>query len=183
MNTPLLETAKVVWLWRILYHRYCLIEKWLQEKYINSQIHKLSTTFYKGIKISFRYSFLGKITELEYKDNSQILDNSKFILWLINEYKIWKNRVTNYSMTSAFFASTQEIKKELYYLPIKTLSIILVVAILTNIFFSLLFKKEIVSLGWAMRLFLLIIGLGGLFCNADREGLKQSSLILKYINR
>jgi hypothetical protein len=162
-----------------LWGRYCVFEQWLGETYKNSQMHKTIQGLRDKIKLYFRYSFLGSLTEIKEEENNVVLEESKVVRYLINSYKKFKLKVISCSGTSRIGSSLGEIIKGLYFFPIKNLSIIIGVAILTNTIFSLLLKKEIELFGWIIRGLVLFVGLSGLFCNATWEDIKKTSSILK----
>jgi hypothetical protein len=160
---------------------YCFITDWLKKRYKDSQTYRLIKVFWEGTKINFRYRFLGKISEINKENNSVILNNSRFIRWVLNLSNIWKYRILNYAKTSIILESVKEIKKEVYFSPVKISSIIIVTAILTNISFSILFNKEIGLLSWVIRTLLFFAGLAGLSSNATWEDVKKTNFILKYL--
>lgn len=95
-----------------------------------------------------------------------ILVNSKLIKRLLSFYNKWKYNLLNYPRIKAVIRLTEKPEKKLYFARIKTIGVIAITAILTNIFFSILLKKEIGPIGWIIRLLFLFVGLAGLFCNA-----------------
>lgn len=163
--------------------KYCFTIDWLDRIYINSQIVRLIETFWEGAKINFKYSFLRKITEIKEENNLVIFDNSRFVRWSLDIYKKWKYRLVNYPRISTTMDSIQEIKKGLYFFPIKTGSIIVVTVISVNILLSILLHKEIRLLGWIMRGLVLFIGLNGLSSQANWEDIKKTGFFLKRINK
>lgn len=143
--------------------------------------------FFSRIIIIFQYSFLGKITENKEGDNlKEIFENSKFVNWVLRIYNDRKKRVAGYLNTSLTVKHVIGFKNELYVFPVKSVSIIVVTAILFNMAFYALFKnsmqKEIGLLGWIIKGMLLLVGLAGLFCEVNLKNLKSSSLFLKWIN-
>ncbi len=157
------------------------IKAWLGEVCKDSRIYRLTQTFRSATKICFRYSFLGRFTEAKWDRRFAISENIKTVrcVWVI--YRPLQEKLISYSRTSAAIDSAGRIKKELYSSPIKISSIIVVAAILTHIFFSLLLNKEIALLGWVARGLFLFLGLGGLFCNADWQDLRKTSFLLGLI--
>lgn len=165
-----LETSKVAGLWR----RY-------DEAYKDSWIKKTREKLISQAKTCFRYSFLGKITEIGEEDNTEIIHNSKVAKWMIDSYNILKNIIANYSPSSIIMNSTLEVKKELHSSPVKAGGMILFTAILSNILLSLLLHKEIGLLGWIIRTVLLLAAFWGIFCGVGWEELKKTSWFIRYI--
>lgn len=175
----LTSTGVFIPFFKKLYIRYRHIELWLDNLFKNSHISNTIQKFWQTTKIGFGYSFLRKISDIEIENYSPVLYNSKFVKNLLQISEICKNKIRFYLQGCTVVACIKETKKELYLLPIKTGSIILITGILANILFSFLFYKEIRLLGWVMRGLFLIIGLGGLFCEVNRENIENTSFILK----
>jgi len=183
MLTTLKETSIFVRFLKESWQRYCFFEEQLNETYKNSQTYRITQGLKNKIKVYFRYSFLGTISEIKENENNIVLEESKIVRYLINSYKKFKLRAISYFDTSIARSSLNELTKELYFSPIKNLSIIIVVAILINIIFSILLKKEIGLLGWFIRIFFLLIGLNGLSSNATWEDIKKTSYFIKQQNK
>lgn len=165
---------------------FCSIEQWLERVYKESQIYRLIKAFWVTTKIIFRYSFLGKITEVTEEDNTKkILENSRLVKSLRYLCDHWKDRIDGYLKTSSLINYTIELKNGIITLPVKSVSIVIVVAILTDITFSILFKNSIHNetglLGWIIKVALLLLGFAGLFCEVSLENPKKSSLFIGWI--
>ena len=146
--------------------------------YHQSQIHKLAKGFWEKLKISFRYSFLGRITE-EKQTTSGILDNSRGVQYVFNLYKKGGNKVTRCLRTSSAIILTKKTKKDLYFSPVKITSVILITAIIINVVFSFVLQNKIGIYGWLMRGLLLFLAVSGLFCKAGWPTVKSSSIFLR----
>lgn len=175
----LTPTSIFITFFKKLYIRYCHIELWLGNLFKNSHISNTIQNFWQTTKITAGYSFLGKISDIEIENYSLVFYNSKFIKNLFQISEILKNKIRFYLERSTSVTWIKETEKELYLSPIKIGSTILIAGILTNILFSFLFYKEIRLLGLVMRGLFLIIGLGGLFCEANWEDIRNTSFILK----
>lgn len=79
---------------------FSLAKSWLENLYSNNQTSILIQRLWDKIRICFRYSFLGRITELKEENSLLIWDNSIFFNWLLNKYKILKYKIINYTKTS-----------------------------------------------------------------------------------
>lgn len=112
-------------------------------------------------------------------DNLRILNNSKVIKWLLGAYETWSHRLNNFCRSSIVCASIGETKKDLYFLPIKTIGVILVTAILINTLCSLLSIGKIGLVSWVARGLFLFIGISGLSCDASYEDIKRTSIVFK----
>lgn len=161
---------------RILRHQVNTIYK-------DSQTYKLFKGIWERIKIAFKYSFLGKFSEIKKEDNTTfVLENSKFVKYLLTFYKRGKYRMLNYLEESTVIKSIKKLRNGLYSMSLKTGSIIIITIILSNIFFSMLIKKEIRLIGGVVRLLFLSIGFIGLFSDINWREIKKNSFIIRYIN-
>ena len=176
------ETSIAVSLFKYFYKWYGYIEQRVNYIYFNSQTDRLLNIFSEKIKICFRYSFLGRITETK-QINSLVLDNSLVVQYLTNFYKKWKDKITNYLKTSLTISWAKDTKEELYFLPVRMIGIIVVIAIVVNVFLSLALQKQIGLWGWLMRGLFLFVGISGLFCTADWLAIEKSSIFLRKIRR
>lgn len=183
MLRALIKTSLFVLLLKKIWKNYSFIENWLDRIYQESQAHRLIKEFCVSTKINFKYSFLEKITEIKEEENFAMVKSNLVIQWLIDLYKKWKFKIISYLNISTTYSFEEELKKEFNFFPIRTTSIVAVVAILTNTIYSLLFKKEIGLFGWIMRGLLLFIGFSGLFCNVDWKNLKETSFVLRYMDK
>lgn len=183
MLKTLRETSAFVRLLKKSRGGYCFFEQQLNETYKNSLTRKIVKKIWDRIKTYFGYSFLGKVTEIEDKDSVVILNESRVARWLITSYKKWKLKIISYLNISITYSFKEELKKEFNFFPIRTTSIVAVVAILTNTIFSLLLKKEIGLFGWIMRGLVLFIGLSGLSSQDSWEDIKKTSFFLKRISK
>lgn len=163
--------------------KYNNLERGFDTIYQNSQINKILSAFWQGTKTNFRYSFLGRITEINDQPNPAILENSTVVKKVSRFVYSWQDKITNCAKTSTLVGNAQGLKKELYLLPVQTGSFIVLSAIITNIILSLALHKEINTLGWIIRISLLIASWGGLSSPVQWEELKKTSLALNYLNR
>ena len=184
----ILQTSKAVLIFETAYKKYSLFEERLDRIYKNSALYAKTKMFFSGITVILRYSFLGRITEDRGGDNlKETLESSRFINCLFKIRNDWRRGVIGYWNTSFTVKHARELKSEFSISPVKSGSIIVVTAILANLFFYALLRnfmhKEIGLLGWVINGLLFFTGLAGLYCKVSLEGLKKSSLFLKWITR
>jgi len=160
---------------------YCSLQKQIDKFCKDNQTFSLIRIACDRTRIYFKDGFFGRITELSQEDNAATLENSKFIRYVLSIYKKVRYKCIIYAQTSMVFSSSKALKKGLYLRPVKTGSSIVVIAILTNILFSIILNKEMGLLAWTIKAVFLFIGLGGLFSNASWQDLKQTSLSLRYL--
>lgn len=169
-------------LFRYFSRGYGCLRHRLSYIYCNSQTYKVLNKFWEKIKVCFRYSFLGRVIEIKQR-TLVILDNSRAVQYLINLYKRWKDRVVCYLKTSLTISLAENTKEELNFSPVKIVSIILVTAVIVNLFLSVFLHKQISSGAWLMRGLFLFVGVAGLFCLTDWPTVRKSSVFFKKIER
>ena len=140
------------------------------------------------MNVIFRYSFLGRITEIREEGClKEVLENSRFVKRLLKMRNKYRKRVASVLETGSAGRRIVQFKNELYIFPVKVGSIIIVIAILFNVSFYVLFRntmcKEMGLLGWIIEGILLSMGLVGIFCKAGLIDLMETSLFIKWINR
>lgn len=172
------NTSIILSLFRNFYRWYSFREQKLVSVYHDSKTCRLTRGFYGGVKVCFRYSFLGRITETE-QTSSGVLDKSRTVQNLINLYLRWKDKIIRSLKASSTIKLAKGTKKELYFSPMKIISIIIITAITINIFLSIVLQKQIGLWGWLMRGLFLLAAVLSLFCTKDWSTVKKSSIILK----
>jgi len=176
--SQILGTSITVLLWRQLFRWYGQIEQRVDFIYLNSQTFRLTKRVLESIKACFRYSLLGRITEIK-EENPEILGNSRAVQYLIDSYKGWKDKVIYYSKTSSTISLAKDTQRELYLSPVRIISLIVVIAILVNVALSVILQKQIELWGFLIRVLFLFAGTAGLSCEADWPAVKESSIFLR----
>ena len=160
---------------RYLLAAYDCVATRLRAIYKNSQTHRLLLKLWDTAKAHFGYSFIGIMTDLEHKDRLVVLRESRGI----KIFKRCKEKITYYLITSKSYALEGLIRNKLCGYPLKSASIIIVMAVLVNMFFSILFKNTIGTMGLIMRGLLLFVGISTLFANTSWQAIEENSIILK----
>lgn len=157
----------------------CFIMKRLYKFFIESKTYKLIIKFKEGTRVNFKYSFLGRASEIKEEKNAEFLDNSRTVGYWVSWLRIKKISLSFYSSLSKIVALIKEIVKEIYRSPLQAGSIIVISAIMVNAALSFLLKREIGLFGWVMRGIFLFVGINGFLCKTDWLILKNNSAILK----
>jgi len=174
-----LDTSIAVYFFQDFYKKWhSNIGQKIEEVYCSSQIYKSLKRFWEKIKIYFRYSFLGKITEIK-QVNPATLNNSRSVQCLLNCCKKWKVRIIKYLETSLTITWTKDIENDLYFSPIRIISSILVVLILTNAVLSVALNKRLELWGFLIRVLFLFTATIGLSCKTNWTIIKKDSLFLR----
>lgn len=153
---------------------------WLIDIYINSHTYKLINRFKEIIKSGFRYSFLSRIYALDMEINTLIMQESRFVNFWIKLFTAARQRLVNYLKTDQIFGWINCPGEDLQILigP-KDVGLIIALTILVNIPLSYLFNVRIGLLGWIIRFVFLLLGISGLFCNADWQDIRKTSFIFR----
>jgi hypothetical protein len=175
------ETSFIISSIRKLLGYLCLLYSSCGDIYRNSQTYKFKTTLCEKLKVAFRFSFLGRISEIRQEETAAVLDNSKTVRYLISTYNRWRDRINYYLNASSTVNLSRRIKEEFCLLPVKMAGILIVGAIVANIVLLIISGRQITLLGWLVRGLLLFFAFGGLFCSVDLRTVASSSILLRWI--
>lgn len=117
------------------------------------------------------------------KENPLILRNSRSALWIAKSYKKLKGEMVDDFNTSLIDVLAADAKKEFSLYAIKTISAILILAVIVNLTLSFIFKRQLGISASVLSNSLLIVGIVGLSSDADWAAIKRSSIILRILFR
>ncbi len=158
---------------------YLAIEGKIASVYLSSFAHGLIGKTAESIKIGFKFSIFGRLTEINEDASRNFFQTSKATKIFLNWLNYLKNVTIRLSVTSNCVTSTKTLRQALFLSPVKIGGIIVITMIMTNLVLSVILHRHIALWGWLIRGLLLSIGISGLFCNADWLTLRNSSLILR----
>jgi len=176
------DTSIAISLFRCFFRWYSLLEQRINYIYHNSQTYRLIERFWEKIKICFRNSFLGRITETK-QTPSGILYNSRTVQYLINYFKSWRDKINHHSRSSLTIDLVKDTKEQLIFFTVRVISIIAITMIAVNVTLSLVLQKKIGLWGWIMRGLFLFVAFLGLFCKANWQTIKRNSIILRKMDK
>lgn len=180
MTRDIIRTSLFV---TVLYKiQQCLRNNCLYNAFASSQTHNLFIKFYDGAKANFRYSFLGRITEIDQGQNYAILETSRAVRRLRELFDKYRDKILNYLKTSVIANSISTLTKNIYLFPVQTASIIIIIVMITNVSFALLLKNEIRLSGWLVYGILLLIACNGLHSKINLEELAKTSYFIGRLN-
>ena len=165
-----------------IYSQERFITDKLYKVFLESQTYKLMARFQEGSRVNFRYSFLGKITEIGQGQNYAILETSRAVRRLRELFDKYTDKILNYLKTSVITNSISTLNKNFYLFPVKTASIIIIIVLITNISFAFLLKNEIRLSGWLVYGILLFIACNGLYSKVSLEELAKTSYFIGRLN-
>lgn len=160
---------------------YLAIEEKIGSVYLSSFTHRLIAKIAKSIKIGFKFSIIGRLTEINKDASRNFFQTSKVTKILLNWVNNLKNGTIKLSVTSNYVTSTKTLRQTFFLSPLKVGGIIVITTIMVNLTLLIILQKQITLWGWWMRGLLLLIGISGLFCNADWPTIRSNSLILRKI--
>ncbi len=176
-----ISTSIILTMFRKIRLWLCFITDGLYRILKDSQTCKFIVKISEGTRINLEYSFLGRITKINEGGNTDILGTSSFVGQAIKLFSAYKYKIMNYSVTSVIRATIDKLNKNLYFRPIKTASVIIIVAIITNTAFYFLLKNETGSFGWFVKGVLLFVALNGLYSDTSWEELSKTSYFIKIL--
>jgi len=160
---------------------YLTMEKKIGSVYLSSFTHRLIRKTIEAIKIGFKYSIFGRLTEIDDDASRNFFETSRTTKILLNWIRNLKNKAMGFSTTSSFVISSKDMKHTFILRPLKVGGIIIITTIMTNLFLSIILQKQITLWGWLMRVLFLFIGISGLFCDATWEDIKKTSAVFQLI--
>ena len=165
MFTAWIETSIFISLLKKGWEGYSFIEWWWGQVCKDSCVYRLSGEFWKRVRVCFRYSFFGKITEISQPGIATfaIFNNSRTVRYLAMVPKRVKEWNVKYLKMSSIVDCTEKIKQQLYFLPIQTISIVIVTALIVNMLLSVMLQKQLSLWGWFARAVFLFLAIAGLF--------------------
>lgn len=169
---------------QIILRRYQDISFALSSCYKNSLIYNLTKSVSSAIKNNSKYSFLGRIAELETKNCFSIFENSisaSFFIRLFLMAHFKSIELKYYLQTSIFVKFFKWIKNKLSMAPAEATGIFVISLIIANIFMTIIFNRRIELIGWVIRGIFLMFGLAGIFCKAGWKDLGKTAYVIKYI--
>ncbi len=164
------------------YKRYTYDEDFVVRIFKNSQIYKRTVIFLKFLKMCFRYTYLDKITSVKEPGesyDSAILNNNRTAQGTANLFKKLYKKARQFFIFSIIFSLLRELKVGLFQYPVKSVSIVILTAILTDALLLVFIHREIIAYSVAVASTLILISVSGLFSKADWQEIKRTSLFLK----
>ncbi|MDP2904830.1 MAG: hypothetical protein Q8O22_00835 [Candidatus Omnitrophota bacterium] len=157
------------------------IENRLDKITADSCIFKLIEAVITRARAGFKYSFFGRISQVNGPRNMSVLADSRSAKFSIHLYDFWKSRIRDFARPGSAANFIKVCGKKIYSFCLVNAGSILIIAVLSNIFFLLVLHKRIFFTDWAVRALLLLIGLAGLSYRPRPREILRSSFLLKYI--
>ena len=157
---------------------YLTMEAKINSVYLKSFTQRLIKKINETIKVCFRYSFLGRITEPK-QAPPMVLDNSRAVRYSISFYKKWRDKTIHYLRSSFTFSLAKDTKEQFVLSPVRIISLIVIITIFVNAVLSVILQKQMYLWSFLIRVLFLFAGTAGLSCEADWPTVKKSSVLLK----
>ena len=160
---------------RCLKHIYRITSDTIGSAYACSFTYRINN----AVKIIFKYSIFGRLTQIEDSKTRNYLETSKVVKIIVS----CVIRVKRNANKILFVSKTKNILGELTDMflrkPVNFLSIIVIIVILINVLLCVISGQPVDTLGWLLRGVLLCAGISGMFSSVDWQALKGSSIILR----
>lgn len=157
---------------------YLAIEEKISSVYLGSSTHRLIRNTIEAIKIGFKFSIFGRLTEIEQDVSRNFFETSKATRIALNWMRNSKDALIAFSAPSTLVTSLRSLRYDFFSRSLKFGSITIITTVTVNVILSIILQKQISLWGWVMRGLLLFIGINGLFCNVDWSTLKRNSIFL-----
>lgn len=164
-------------------HTYCSLVFYARNIFINSLIYRSMSSFESMLGYIYRDSFLCRALQggKSLKENNFLSSSKIYIRFCGLTSGILKiiNQEINKSLC---FRLKEEIKRLACLTSVKSFGAFLVIAILTNTFFSVIILGDKLTLfGFLVRLAFFLYGCACLTCNLDLKGIKMNSFFIRRI--
>ena len=166
---------------KYLSRQYLYIEKCVSNVYAGSYTHICFKECFKIIKIYFKNSILGRMTEMETSQDTAILDNSKFFGYLCNVYRENMLKFKNYFSTSKSVSLIDSIHCAINSAPVKTVSFITTIAIIVNSILSIILKKDITLWAYVLRGLIFFVSVSSYNSEIEWQTIKENSIFIKFV--
>ncbi|MDD5680538.1 MAG: hypothetical protein PHI59_04795 [Candidatus Omnitrophica bacterium] len=113
--------------------------------------------------------------------NPKMLEESKIAMCLIGFYEKSKSIVGNLIRNSKTANISSGIKQGFFSKPVRSASIFLFTAVTVNIVLNLMLRKQMDPFDLTIKGAVLLVSLGGFFCEAGWHDIKKNSFILSKI--
>ena len=171
------DRSIAIYLFKRCYGGYRNLAQRISYIYNNSQTNARLNKLLEKTNVCFKYSFLGRITEIKQADQGT-LDNSRTVQFLVNFYKNCKDKIILYSKISETVDLAKDIKGQLNFSPLRIVGAILIATVLANTALAFILHSKISIWGCLIRGLFLFCGLAGLFCKADWHTVRETSVFL-----
>lgn len=175
----ILNTSITVSVMRYSVERCRQMREFFSGIYYNSLTYKLEENSAEKIKIWFKYSFFGMLTELRFMD-SRAFSSSRILRYLTAFYGF---RIIRRVDTSKFASFTRQIREGFPFLLPKSAGIIIAVAFMAYLILSVIFPaKSGLNTCFLFSLFL-FMAVTVFICSQDTPLFKDTSIILRFFRK
>jgi len=155
----------------------------LYKFFMSSQTNKVIFEIQASLRDNFMGGFPDNVHEANNDETVNILETSVLTVRLIRLLNGCRYKIIVFFQKSAAYGLIKDLNKNLYFFPIKTVSLIIIISIATNTILSFILCKEISISGWFIRSVFLLIAFNGLLSVTSWDELSKTSYSLKYLNK
>lgn len=174
------NTSIAMSLWRYFYSLDARFKQNVKSIYHQSRAYQFFINFWPKMKLYFKNSFLGRITDIETEacqNRFAVWDNSRAIKYARDIFKRCKEKIVYFFHASFAGTLAKEIKKEFYSSPIKSISLVVLTAITMELGLSVFASREIAKWSLFVRILFLLAAFFGSICETKWETLKKTSIL------
>lgn len=161
---------------------YCHILRLPFKIFNSSKVRMLIKRLYSRARIVFNYSFINRMIETKRVVDVETINKSLTIIQLIRFFKKLAKLALFYFSLSRIKKNANELVTAFSSSGLKSISIILITAVIINIFLTIfLLGEKIDFLGWSARVFLLSLAFIFMLIDASWINIKNNSIFLRII--
>lgn len=156
----------------------CCFEQWLNRAYKESSIYACVKKLKNKAHAYYKYSFLVNIWRIDNNWGYVAMEESNMISRLFSFFRKLKRNFFACFKASRIAGSLDSLTKGSFFSSVKTASIVIVTASLTNIIIAVFIRNQITTSGWIIRSALLFLGISGMLCRMSYKELMENSFLI-----
>lgn len=178
MINQVINSSVVVSLFRFSFRMLRDVLLMIKDVYLSSRIYLILCRICDTLVIYFRHSFLEGSSRIG-QFNSSIWEDSFIVQHFIRLKERINRKINVYKSTSFTQVITRSAKRIFNISPLRIFGIIVLSAVITNIFLVIFLEREIMFFGLVIRGIFLLMGVLFIFCRTDLRVFKKNSIILR----
>lgn len=181
MNDFKSSGSNFLWIFKSAWETYSRFVVIIERFFRNSLFVEFLWRSLVLIAASLSNSFLFRAADM--KPKRDIIEGSFFISGFGRSYKRLESLSYESARQSMFRNMFTESLHELYFTPVKSVSLLIMVSVGANVLLSIFFQREIDMWGWVFRISAVILSLNAISCGADWATVKGGSRFLDLLGK
>ncbi len=156
--------------------------KLIRPIYTGSFIYKASDLVNKNVRMSFKHSFIRKLA-YDQKRYPGLINDSRLVGWITKGSEKFEHGTITSSKRSFIFKFSNKLISDFLNLPVKSLSLILSLAIVVNLLLSVALKKGTTVPMLVLQALFLLVAMVSFMCNIKFSDIIRKSITFKLFSR